>query len=524
MFEISKLIPIIQEKKNIFFTIDNKYEENKYIKEFIGKEKKVLKEKKEVYLFINRLMGYLEVKLYNLVLQNPTGYLIAIYRILDYNLQMTPVIMEVLKTNLNEKDFEDRNIGIIANSINCFKQQVEEAKFKEVLKLIENIIATDKQAFQKITNYILSYNLKYSNINIRNFLEIENLIEISRGIYRTLSLRQEMVSNIESNILIIENEKIYIRAEKQIFKTSSNNIYDLLSSSLKSSFIFDNKINELMKTYMGLDKESIDKAISKISEEGELFPGIVFFDDDGLHKFLKNIFLVDDNNTKKIKEELTLINLNMSKVPKDLSLKEGRLLRKSILKIEEGVYICSKIIFLFSLAGLIADITEGTVSNKKFQGKLFKYIHTQHLEFENNIKELLEENILYKSLYKGVHETFFKEFSLPGEIDILIIVEDTLFVIECKAFSLKFDISRILSEVKKVKGTNDSKSIQQKLKFKIDTLTENKETVELYLGCEINKILGVIVTKNPSLSYQAETGFFDAIHSSELLDYINSRT
>nr|WP_157111205.1 hypothetical protein [Bacillus subtilis] len=53
--------------------------------------------------------------------------------------------MEVLKTNLNEKDFEDRNIGIIANSINCFKQQVEEAKFKEVLKLIENIIATDKQ-------------------------------------------------------------------------------------------------------------------------------------------------------------------------------------------------------------------------------------------------------------------------------------------------------------------------------------------------------------------------------------------
>ena len=125
--------------------IDNKYEENKYIKEFIGKEKKVLKEKKEVYLFINRLMGYLEVKLYNLVLQNPTGYLIAIYRILDYNLQMTPVIMEVLKTNLNEKDFEDRNIGIIANSINCFKQQVEEAKFKEVLKLIENIIATDKQ-------------------------------------------------------------------------------------------------------------------------------------------------------------------------------------------------------------------------------------------------------------------------------------------------------------------------------------------------------------------------------------------
>ena len=243
-----------------------------------------------------------------------------------------------------------------------------------------------------------------------------------------------------------------------------------------------------------------------------------------LDEFLKTYFSIGIDNAKKIKHELVLDRLKISKVPNDVSLKEGRLLRQSFLQLDSDLYICSEIVFLFSLAGIIADIAEGNISNEEFKGKLFEHIKKMHLEFEADVENLLDKNTSYQFLKRGVHERFFKEFELPGEIDILLVIKGVAFVIECKAFALQFNLSGMLFETKKVKGVSDKKSIQQKLESKIATLKDNKQVVENIIDTKINQIEGVIITKNPSLANTVDIGFFNVVHSSGILEYIKNRT
>lgn len=522
ILEVSEIIPVIGDDNII--VRPNLSRKNKFIKEFIGDDFRVLKEKNEIYQFIQEAIGYLQVKLYNLVLQNPIGYLISLYRMLDYNLQMTPLIMEILNKNVNENEFQDENIRILARSVNNFKKIVSKDKFKDNLRHIENVISTDKQAFQKIINYIISYELKYSNTNIQFNLELNDLIELTKDIYYVLSIKQEVFSNIEIVSLIIDNQGIVIKSEKQLITIPLGEFYDLLNNSMKSNFKFDDEVNKIMREIIGVDSLIIENAINKSLSKNIEFPGMLFLDNGGLDEFLKNYFSIGIDNAQKIKHELVLDSLKISKVPNDVSLKEGRLLRQSFLQLDSDLYICSEIVFLFSLAGIIADIAEGNISNKEFKGELFKYIHKMHLEFEADVENLLDKNTSYQFLKRGVHETFFKEFELPGEIDILLVIKGVAFVIECKAFALQFNLSGMLFETKKVKGVSDKKSIQQKLKSKIDTLKDNKQVVENIIGTKINQIEGVIITKNPSLANTVDIGFFNVIHSSLILEYIENRT
>ncbi|MDP1414889.1 hypothetical protein [Lysinibacillus capsici] len=116
------------------------------------------------------------------------------------------------------------------------------------------------------------------------------------------------------------------------------------------------------------------------------------------------------------------------------------------MKAMRNLYTCSEIVFLFLLVGIIADIADGNISNKEFKEKLFEHIKKMHLEFEADVESLLDKNTSYQFLKRGVHETFFKEFELPGEIDILLVIEGMAFVIECKAFALQFNLSGMLYE------------------------------------------------------------------------------
>ncbi|AHN24405.1 NERD domain-containing protein [Lysinibacillus varians] len=528
LMDISTIIPIKDDNNILFLNVGNAFEENKFIKEFIGKEYKIYKEKNDIYRFIQGLKGQLEVKLYNLVLQNPIGYLISLYRMLDYNSQFTPLVMEEIDKDIDEIEFKDEKIRILASSINLLKKQANESRFKKILGYIENIIAIDKQALQKVVNYILAYKFEYSDTNIQAVVELEDLIEVARGIYRILSIKHEIFSNIEKNTLIIDNGEIIISVEEPILKTISGDFYDVMSNNLTNNFKFDDKVNEVMREFIGVDSitinNAINNAINRYTDGESEYPGMMFFDEEGLLMFLKSFFSIDTNNAKKIKKELVLDKLKVSKIRNDVSLNEGRLMRQSILELNEGLYICSEPIFLFSLGGIIADIADGNISNEEFKGKLFKYIHEMHIEFEKDVESLIGANSSCQLLNRRVHETFFKEFKLPGEIDILVIIKGVLFVIECKAFSLQFNLSGMLSEMKKVKGTSDKKSIQQKLKANVDTLKENKHIVESVVGLKIDKIEGVIITKNPSIAFEANMGFFDVIHSSQILNYIKDHT
>ncbi|WP_274307491.1 hypothetical protein [Solibacillus daqui] len=70
----------------------------------------------------------------------------------------------------------------------------------------------------------------------------------------------------------------------------------------------------------------------------------------------------------------------------------------------------------------------------------------------------MDKNLSYQFLKRGVHETFFKEFELLGEIGILLVINGVAFVIECKAFALQFNLSGMLFETKKVKGVSNKKN------------------------------------------------------------------
>ncbi|WCH47010.1 nuclease-related domain-containing protein [Lysinibacillus sp. OF-1] len=521
ILDISGIIPLIGD--DCIIVRPNLSRNNKFIKEFIGDDFRVLKEKNEIYQFIQEALGYLQVKLYNLVLQNPIGYLISLYTMLDYNIQMTPLVMGTIK-NIDTNKFEDENIRILANSINTFGKSVSKNDFKDNLRYIEDLISRDKQALQKVINYIISYKLKYTHTNIQINLELEDLIELTRDIYYILTLKQEIFSNIEVASLVINNQNVVIKSEKQLITTPLGEFYDWLDNSMESKFEFNGEVNKIMREFIGVDNLIIESAIKKFLDGNNEFPGMFLFDTEKLVEFLKNYLSIDIESAQKIKNELVLDGFKISKIPNDVSLKEGRLLRQSILKLDSELYICSEPVFVFSLMGIISDITEGNIPNKEFKGKLFNFIHKTHVEFEVDVKKLLEKNTSYQFLKRGIHEMFFKEFKLPGEIDILLVIKDVAFVIECKAFALQLNLSGMLFETKKIKGISNQESIQQKLKSKIDILKEHKQVVENIVGTKIKRIEGVIITKNPSMATTVDIGFYNAIHSSQILEYIENRT
>lgn len=520
--EISKIMPIKDKCNNILFNNGDVFIENKFIKQVLGNEKKVISDKNEIFNFINKLRIQLEVKLYNLVLQNPIGYLVSLYSMLDYNCQFTPLLMETINKKLDANEFKDENIKIFANSINFVRKNVNEEHFKNLLIHVENIIATDKQALQKIINYILSYKMEFSNLNIQAIIEVEDIIELARSIYFTLSIKQEIFSNIERTKLIVSKGKIVISSETQILSTITGDFYDLLSNSFPSNFEFDTDVNKIMRETLGVDSDIINTAITKHIEEEIHYPGMMFFDKEGLLNFLTDFFIIDANNAKKIYKELVLDGFNLTKIPSDVSLNEGRLLRQSILKLDKDLYICTEAIFIFSLGGILADISDGKISNEILKKELFKYIHEMHLDFEKKVASLIIENFSYELVESNLPENFFTEFELPGEIDIIILKQGVLFVLECKAFSLKSNLNDMLNEVKKVKSTNYKKSIQQKLKSKIDILEKNRHFLENKFGFKIDKFEGIIVTKHPSFAQNASMGFFDVIHSSQVNEYLNN--
>ncbi|MDP1394441.1 hypothetical protein Q8G28_13550 [Lysinibacillus capsici] len=75
---------------------------------------------------------------------------------------------------------------------------------------------------------------------------------------------------------------------------------------------------------------------------------------------------------------------------------------------------------------------------------------------------------------------------------------------------------------KKIKGVSNQESIQQKLKSNINILKGHKQVVENIVDTKIKRIEGVIITKNPSMATTVDIGFYNAIHSSQILEYIEN--
>lgn len=203
--------------------------------------------------------------------------------------------------------------------------------------------------------------------------------------------------------------------------------------------------------------------------------------------------------------------------------KQNKLLQNSVFFYKNTVMISLELL-VSSLMSLINNVFYNNIDLKEFSIELEKVHKEINEEFEIEIYELLRN-----SLTKNIFHDFTKfgdkppYVEPPGQIDILLYYQHNLYVIECKNYELKTNISAVANEVKRIQNDEIGK-----LEKKINFVKEHLKNILPLIGVDvleagnIKNITGLFVTKNFSMG-ELFTDQFPVINCSSLIKWIKSK-
>lgn len=167
---------------------------------------------------------------------------------------------------------------------------------------------------------------------------------------------------------------------------------------------------------------------------------------------------------------------------------------------------------------LIEDIKVGATSNEYFNKKIQKNVDKNRRLFESKVAKQIEKNYPESKVLQSVKT--IGGITLPGEIDVICLYKDIVYVIECKAMNLKYTFKEEQNLLKKFAKESEN-SFVSVLRNKIDFLYDNLNALEVELGIRnIKKIEGIFVVRYPSLALNIEKTQFPILHISQLNDGI----
>lgn len=125
-----------------------------------------------------------------------------------------------------------------------------------------------------------------------------------------------------------------------------------------------------------------------------------------------------------------------------------------------------------------------------FQKELFtivdKYVHKKFesdviLHLKNNFIDAFIKGDIEKDNMVPDIEAGRGFLQLPGQIDIIMLYRNKMFVIECKDIGLKYTPKSILNEVYRFRKIGN-KSFQNKLSNKVESVYNNWDSIVAFLG------------------------------------------
>ncbi|AWV34455.1 NERD domain-containing protein [Paenibacillus odorifer] len=497
-----------------------------------GKTGQVFTEKDDILVSLSHFIGSLVVDLQNLLQKNLSVSTLSLLTILEYNTFLTSVHMmwflHTYKKNIETDAAPDQLGKFLIEYLNQLKDINDELCRSTYLK-IQSSIAHDKAAFQlafKICSKLSNYS---TNDDLFNTIDEGNIIQIIR-ISRAIQYLIDYLERIQDGIIelttmncddsgflhFLLNEQS--KGEQMIY---ADNFIDSMGGDFVSGKP-DNvstQINKISRKYIGFSTEQLAKLSEKLFEtysngDEYLVGSIEYF-----QELIQFLLQGSQIQSQKLIEHLTHI-----KGPTEFSWFVNRPLRRSLIPVYKNIIACPVNVFQYSIMGLYSDILSNEVDHPDFFKDLQKYKERIDNQFEQAV--CLHLNILIpnaKAIW-NVNSCQIpivgtkNKLVLPGQVDVIMIHENKVFVIECKNFAYRLSSKQMLSELRKFRKE------ELKLGLKAEIIEKNVASIAAFMGLPTYisyEIVCIFVTKNYTFSTARGEGKYPIIPIDNLINWMD---
>ncbi|MEH6946212.1 nuclease-related domain-containing protein [Bacillus sp. JJ634] len=480
----------------------------------------------EITEVCNKILNSLIEDFQELTKQNPMGYLICLLTYLERSVLGTFASFTWIHDKLRHNELvtnEKYEFGKVLSDSFLYLFEENNDRFNGVFKNWEGFLGLDKFSFE-ITLEIVCDSLKNLDSS-SNIVNKEKALEYSRAIGTVMHLRDNANNEIFSlPSLTITNEGLLQQNKVENFEDKflefqEANIHWLINKSEKKHISSSNlnRINRICKAHLGFSLDEIVELATSLLNYYDSNTWLI----STLETFPGKIQKFFNKDAEDIKRLLS----SMVREPGDnnylISKRPSRPLRKSLILYYNDWFISPSSIFYFALNGLYNDIIDGTVDNEELLSQLERVYQNIDNEFEveiaNKLRQELEAPTIHNVEKIYIDTVRFKK--PPGQIDIICMFKDTLFVIECKNFPFKYNTQSIGNEIKKTKTT-----FSYKLQKKIEFVEENLDLICRDLTVDktkITKVSGIFITNNFSFAQIIDGINFPVLNQTNLLDWFN---
>ena len=207
---------------------------------------------------------------------------------------------------------------------------------------------------------------------------------------------------------------------------------------------------------------------------------------------------------------------------------DDKITRKGLINIE-NILIIPLNLLRVCLINIYTDISSNQIENKTIRKKLEKAFSINNENFEKEIYKMCKNELEYSYIAKNIQQkaiSFAKDtVELPGEIDILLLYKEILFVIECKNIATRTTVDTINSMRRELDNSYKTTSFQTKLLNKIKVLHENINIVSKYMEVNgnIKEVTGCIVTSGFYLQSKSKNSLCDVVTKEKWIDWIKKK-
>lgn len=485
----------------------------------------IIMDNKNCYQYLNSILGCLYDRLINLIHNKELEYCISVLSMLEINRYYAKGITLWSR----KQEFETNNDSLFDVIIKILNANGHEEGVEYYL-YFDNLFAKDKNALEIIFPQI------YKNINldyaIQNKLKINDL---NIGLLLNFATAILSIFNIidEFKRGDLKNEKIEVDSNG-FFLFCCDNSTDIerkyYNYILKSddSYVsqYINKMNNAMENILGFSGVNVNVIINSLNDFLRLRSNEYIVEEkETLIKLLASKSKLNTNNINKM---INYLIYQLSQTPYDGKTHfEDKITRRCILDIN-GILLVPLGLLKTGIINVYMDVINNQISDPILKKSLNEVYTLMNSEFEEIVFNKIKQDIQYKFIQKNVQQKDIKIgeecIELPGEIDILLLYEDVLFVFECKNIATRTTYDMINSLRIDLISDYKKTSFQKKLKFKIDRLKDNIEIVEKFVGTQntIRDVAGCIVTKGfyfrPVVT---KNSVYDVITWTELTDWVN---
>lgn len=455
--------------------------------------------------------------------------LISLYSFKEIN---TIYIFELLLAAHNEdSECKREDLIVLKNTLQYSKSQDLDG-YNKLFKALEIYLSKDKLGIDILIEALIDnnenadkfteYKEEIVDLELLKFVKTLGQLTILKDLAISSQLKDNQIRVDENSIIRYEVSDHIGELSEEFIEKNISWLENKKNNNFHIDDVYKNRINTVLKSEWGYNEIEFDNIYNYITREPVAKYYVLSLDE--LNKYVSTASSINDENLEKLVDRITRFKMNF-----DIKLfldteRVSKISRKCIIPLYNNYFLFSDTLLLESIGFLKKDIYDRknlTDSLLEKLGGIFQDIDT---EFELLVKGKIEQlrSVVVKHTIEKIKNTTIYP---PGEIDLLFLDDNEIFIIECKNFPFKSNLIAIRNEVNKVNN-----KFTTKLRGKVEFIKDN---LEIFLKNDFHidsidtsqyTIKGVFVTNAFSFASILGKSDYDVINITEVEEYFKKNT